>query len=418
MSTGAVTITANNKPCPCGSGFKYKHCCKNKEVRPVSQTSLKSEWINLGYPISIHRSILPSNLPRNLAIIAFNRLIMACLPYNYQTIGFLHSEKYSKQAFAILSVKSVEPSRVPDVLFMVHGLIQPVNAEIKTTMFDLLLPRYHIGRPNGVVLAEEISYDVYLLSIENAYKCLSELEIDIAFNMDEQMTNEIEQYHLSLSEKSLATYESLTVYREHLRNLFDAFKAAVVQHEYCLQLTDSKHQLSKQLDRNKQLQDAVDVMKTSMLEAQEKIEKTSFSFIYETNQQVITTKYPNLLPSVIRSIGRAEADREIKKEDQNAADDVIFNYVRAVEAQLRENLCEQLGPIEPSLGEMVKMIDNKKLFTKLPSQCIGKLYELANYRNPVSHGKESHWKAVDRIRQILFDEKLLYHLNSWASLKL
>lgn len=66
-------------------------------------------------------------------------------------------------------------------------------------------------------------------------------------------------------------------------------------------------------------------------------ESASFEQLSSIAVRQLESSFPNLLPSVIQSISLAEADCEIERDDSIAADDVIFNNVRAVEAQLRES---------------------------------------------------------------------------------
>lgn len=423
---------AYNKPCPCGSGFKYKHCClKRSSVVPVISDNFIS-------PTSI-ADIVGQHMIQN-------RINAALTPtgrnHEYQSIAFLHSVVSRKAAFSIVSVE--DATTIPDPRYRIHGKPIWVNDSLRDEMLPGMLSMLGFKWFNGVTYIEKVEYDVFSMSFDQAYRCLNMLHPNTEYRIQKSLLQRIATYEQFEYENDVDATELQIEYREALRDLMDYFKGAVQESEIrdlkvvnvaeitrrheAEQIAEaSKTTLRDALKRISELEFSTEELQSTVLEAKQarrKAEKTlrdrenaSFEQLSITAAKRLEFDFPNLLPSVIRSISRAEADREIKKEDPNAAGDVVFNYVRAIEAQLRENLREQLGATEPSLGEMVKMVDDRKLLTRLPSQHIGKLYELTSYRNPVSHGKESDWKAVDRIRHILFDEKLLYYLNAWSSLK-
>lgn len=345
-----------------------------------------------------------------------NAKILKEAPQNLCAIVFLNSNNSQRHFFAIAELKETQGR---------HGIYQLLGKPIEVVhnfykeMYDYYLPHFDMRWPYGVCEFCGEDYDVFMFSIANAYSCLNMLHPKTLFEISEPDLIEASLYEQSGKKLNETILKLQIKYNKLVFQLFDAFKEALHQMDKLSlhrEIESMQTQLDSQIDLTAVLGGALEFEQERNRVLAENHESQSYETISSNSLLELHSMFPNLMPSVLKSISRAEADWQIKQNDPHAANDVIFNYARAIEAQICDIAAGQLNGVVPSLGIIAKLCDEGRLKLKLPSRYIGKLYEIADARNDVDHGVERDWSTARRIRAILFDEGLLQRLDLLAAI--
>ena len=423
---------AYNKPCPCGSGFKYKHCCLRK------QATTSISFIDNGYFIRINRNMVPKGMSKRHTQIMVNRLQMALTPYNFQSIGFLRSKRTNTQMFGILSIQKVMPSELPDVLFESHGVPISVNSPICHEMLEYYLPRVHTCIPNGGIRINGTYYDVYFLTLKQAYECLHMLNRNTRYIISDEVFKDIQAYQDAVIEKSLDVYELMDIYKEHMHNLFDHFKEAIRESEIksleatavaentlrckAERLAEARQsRLDDALRRNSELERRVSELELTNEELREEnrrlqealYQASSVDGYKEVRIQIdreIRAKYPLFEPEALDSLIDGELIFRTLYEAETCYSAMVIGYAKGFEIQLRKAFRirrPQAYKEGMTLGAVIIGIINEHVLPYCNFRA--DFVSINAWRKPAAHGK-SEASDVLAVRKLLFEERLLEQL--------
>ena len=416
---------AYNKPCPCGSGFKYKHCCLRTNKVP------SQNFIDSGCFVPIDASILPKGLSKHDECIAINRLQMSQIPYVFQSIGFLHSKHANTQMFGVLSVNRVSLSETPEVLFKLHGVPVEVNERVRDEMFEYYLPRTHSGVPNGGAYINGVFFEVYFLTFKQSYECLRMIDCHTRYTLSPEDFKSIESYQRSMFYQTLEVYELMNVYKEHLRNLFDCFKDALHQANNIAlrqQITKSRNTAQAAISERNVAQQRIVEQSITIAELQEENRKLrqalevakgdpDFSEIERQVTDECRDRYIFLDPAALQSLIEGELIYHTLKNSDACLDSIVASYGKTVEAQLKKHLrnhCPEAVYEGITLGAIIYAIRDYRV---APYHKSIDVYQDINDKRVRAAHPQKHpehkitRKVVEELRVLLFDKKVLEQLR-------